>query len=162
MDASLSRASLAQGEGDPHDWNSYDHYRTIHEIRIEQHPFVDHERPNTVIFDETEADDLITQRGQVYCLRGVILEVEKRLRVSYASGQRRVRGFSYRYAAWIENIGPLLRYHNLHENPDEYHHRVLDPHTEDTIFYEMLHRHQFPTFSEVLDELEIISGMLDG
>jgi hypothetical protein len=152
---------MAQGEGDPHDWNSYDHYQTIHEIRIEQHPFVDHERPNTVIFDETEADDLITQRGQVYCLCGAILEVEKRLRVSYSGGQRRVRTFSYRYVGWIENTGPVLRYHNLHEDPDEYHHRVLDPYTEDTLFYETLHRHQFPTFSEVLDELEVITRSLD-
>lgn len=152
---------MAQGQGDPHDWNSYDHYRTIHEIRIEQHPFVDHERPNTVIFDDTEADDLITQRGQVFCRRGVILEVEKRLRVSYSGGQIRVRGFSYRYVAWVENLGPVLRYHNLHANPDEYHHRVFDPHTGNQIGYETLQRHQFPTFSEVLDELEILTRDLE-
>ena len=24
----------------PHDWNSWDHYRTIHEIRLSEHPFV--------------------------------------------------------------------------------------------------------------------------
>ena len=119
MDASLSRASLAQGERDPHDWNSYDHYRTIHETRLAEHPFVDHERPNTVIFDETEADDIITQQGRVYCLRGIILEVEKKFSVRYASSwQRRVRVFSYRYAAWVENLGPLLRYHNQHEDPE--------------------------------------------
>ena len=100
---------------------------------------------------------MITQRGRVFCLRGVILEVEKRLRVGYSGGQLRVRGFSYRYAAWVENLGPLLRYHNLHANTDEYHHRVLDPHTGDEIFYEMLQRHQFPIFSEVLDELEILT-----
>jgi hypothetical protein len=97
----------------------------------------------------------------VYCLRSVILEVEKRLRVSYSGGQRRVRGFSYRYAAWVENLGPVLRYHNLHENPNEYHHRVLDPLTGDTIFHETLQRHQFPTFSEVLDELEFITRSLE-
>ena len=72
-----------------------------------------------------------------------------------------MRGFSYRYAAWVENLGPVLRYHNLHEDPNEYHHRVLDPYTEDTIFHETLHRHQFPTFSEVLDELELITRSLE-
>lgn len=97
----------------------------------------------------------------MYCLRGAILEVEKKLQVIYSRGQRRVRTFSYRYVGWIENVGPVLRYHNLHEDPNEYHHRVLDPYTEETVFYEMLHRHQFPTFSEVLDELELLTRSLE-
>ena len=41
-------------------------------------------------------------------------------------------------------LGRCSGTHNQHEDPNEYHHRVLDPHTEDTIFYETLHRHQFP------------------
>jgi hypothetical protein len=73
-----------------------------------------------------------------------------------------VRGFSYRYAAWVENLGPVLRYHNLHEDPNEYHHRVFDPRTGQEVFYEPLRRHQFPIFSEVLDELEVLTRDLEG
>lgn len=157
MDAGLPRASLAYGERDPHGWNSYDHYRTIHESRLEQHPFVDHDRPHTIVFDEEETDDEVVLRGRVYCFRDVVLEVTKRLEVRQSGGWRSVRSFSYRYVAWIENIGPVLRYHNLHRDPNEYVHRILDPQTGKTTFYETLHRHQFPTFAEVLDELECLT-----
>lgn len=47
MDAGLSRAGIVR-KRDPHDWNSYDHYQTIHEKRLAVHPFIDESRPNTV------------------------------------------------------------------------------------------------------------------
>ena len=39
---------------------------------------------------------------------------------------------------------------------------MVDPRTGEEILYERIHRHQFPTFSEVLDELEIVAELLDG
>ena len=51
----------------------------------------------------------------------------------------------------------LLKYHNLHQDPNEYIHRVYDPVSGDEVFYEILERYQFPTLPEVLDELEIIA-----
>ena len=55
---------------------------------------------------------------------------------------------------------PLIKYHNLHRNPDEYVHRVYNPSTGKQILYETLQRYQFPTFSEVLDELEYLAESL--
>lgn len=48
----------------------------------------------------------------------------------------------------------VLKYHNHHADPDEYVHRVYNPLTGRQTLHETLHRHQFPLFSEVLDELE--------
>ena len=55
----------------------------------------------------------------------------------------------------------MLRYHNIHRGDNDYHHRVFDPLTGEEVFYEPLQRHQFPIFSEVLDELEIITRPLE-
>ena len=55
----------------------------------------------------------------------------------------------------------LLRYHNIHERDDDYHHRIFSPHTGKEVCYERLERHQFPTLSEVLDELAYITRSLD-
>ena len=112
------------------------------------------------MFDDTEEEDIITQRGIVYCLRNVLLEVEKVMEVRYSGGQRRVRTISFRYAAWVRGGHPVLRYHNIHRGDRNYHHRVFDPHTGKEIFYEPLQRYQFPVFSEVLDELEVITRSL--
>ena len=97
----------------------------------------------------------------MYCLRDVVLEVENRLEMRYFGQLMRVRGYSFRYAAWVQGGEAILRYHNIHQYDDDYHHRVFNPRTGDEILYERLHRHQFPTFSEVLDELEIIASLLD-
>ena len=112
------------------------------------------------MFDDA-VEGVIQQRGQVYCLRDVVLEVEKLMVVRYSGGQRRVRTVSFRYAAWISGGHPVLRYHNQHWSDDDYHHRAFDPRTGEQILHETLQRYQFPTFTEVLDELEIIAGMLD-
>jgi len=50
-----------------------------------------------------------------------------------------------------------LKYHNHHADPDEYIHRAYHPVTGREVLYEVLHRHQFPVFSEVLDELEAVT-----
>ena len=51
----------------------------------------------------------------------------------------------------------LLKYHNLHKDRDEYHHRIYDPTTGEEVLHEVLERYQFPVFSEVMDELEYLS-----
>ena len=118
------------------------------------------DRENTLRFTEEHGEILLN--GQVYCLQGVVLEVENRLEMRYSGHLLRVRGYSFRYSAWMQGGGPILRYHNIHQYDDDYHHRVFNPRTGEEILYERLHRRQFPTFSEVLDELEIIAGLLDG
>ena len=72
----------------------------------------------------------------------------------------RVRCYSFLYIAWIPGGPLLLKYHNHHRDPDEYIHRVYNPLTGEQVLYEILHRHQFPVFSEVLDELELVTRPL--
>lgn len=67
---------------------------------------------------------------------------------------KRVRGFSYVYVAWVQGHHPILRYHNIHERDADYHHRVFNWRTGKEVSYETLQRFQFPTLSEVLDEVE--------
>ena len=150
----LSRASL-DAQKDPHDWNSWDHYRTIHDARLSQHPFIADE-PDTLSF-EHRAGDVIYLTGRVYCRKNVVLQVEKRFETRWSGNVLRVRCHSYAYVAWVPGQHLLLKYHNLHRDHDEYHHRIYDPVTGEEIFHEILERRQFPTFSEVLDELQLLT-----
>lgn len=100
------------------------------------------------------------------CQRGVLLEVDKTLETEQSGGQLRVRGSSYRYVAWIprgQGVNPtkVLRYHNIHFHDSDYHHRVFDPLTGEEVLYETLERHQFPTLSEVIDEIKEITRVLE-
>jgi len=160
MDAGISRASIPE-RADPHDWNTWDHYRTIHEIRLAQHPFVDHASPNTLEFEMNENEGVLLLRGHIYCLRNVVLEVEKWLDLRYFGTQLKVRGSSYRYSTWVYGGGRVLRYHNVHSGDSDYHHRVFDPATDQQTLYERLERYQFPTLSEVLDEAELLTRTIE-
>ncbi len=83
-----------------------------------------------------------------------MVEVEKYLETKRTGGIRRVRAYLYRYAAWVEGRHPVLRYHNIHTADDDYHHRVFNWRTGKEVLRETLERSQFPTLSEVLDEVE--------
>ena len=61
------------------------------------------------------------------------------------------------YVAWLPGEHLLLKYHNLHLDRDEYHHRIYDPLTGEEVFHETLERYQFPVMTEVLDELQILT-----
>ena len=150
----LSRREIAPRQ-DPHAWNSFDHYQSIHESRLNQHPFV-------VSFQDTLAfttgsAGVISLRGYVHCAKGVMLRVRKVFESRYFGRTLRVRGHTYVYVAWLPGEHPLLKYHNLHEDRDEYHHRIYDPATGAELFHETLERYQFPLFTEVLDELETLT-----
>ena len=104
--------------------------------------------------DFEERRDEIWLHGFLYCLNEVVMQVRKGLRIRHTGNLTRVRGFSYRYVAWVEDHHSLLRYHNVHLNDTDYHHRVFNWRTGEEILYESLERHQFPTLSEVLDEVQ--------
>ena len=99
-------------------------------------------------------------RGFVRCNKNVILEVEKRFDTRFSGNILRVRCFSYRYVAFIPGQHLLLKYHNLHRDSEEYHHRIYDPTNGRELAHEVLKRYQFPLFTEVLDELQILSADL--
>lgn len=68
-----------------------------------------------------------------------------------------MRCYRYAYIGWQIGGNLLLKYHNLHAKPDNYIHRVYDSRTGEQTLYEVLQCHQFPTFAEVLDELEYLA-----
>ena len=149
---SLSRSQIAPRK-DPHDWNSWDHYRTIQDIRLSEHTFA---VKDTLAFSEVAEGELLL-RGFVTCQKSVVLEVEKWFDIQYFGNTPRVRCHTYVYIGWLRREHLLLKYHNLHQDPNEYIHRVYNPDSGDEVLYEILERYQFPTLPEVLDELEIIA-----
>ena len=52
-----------------------------------------------------------------------------------------VRCYLYRRIGIVPGLHLLLKYHNLHENPDHYVHRVYGPSTGAEIFDEILQRY---------------------
>lgn len=99
--------------------------------------------------------------GFVLCRNGLLLEVTKDFQVRYDNrGRMSVRCYRYRYVGLLPGMNWLLKYHSWHQNPDEYIHRANDPKTGAEAFSETLHRYQFPTFPEVLDELEYLAQNL--
>ena len=155
MDARFSRSSISSRK-DPHEWNTWDNYRTIHDIRLRGHSFVDWSKEQTLEFSEENADTVVL-RGSILCLNDVVIDVRKFLETQYTGrGPLRVRGFSYRYVAWVQGHHPLLRYHNVHRNDRDYHHRVFNWRTGEQVLHETLERYQFPTLSEVLDEVQAV------
>lgn len=160
VDAKLSRSQIVKTK-DPHDWNSYDHYCTIHEKRLAEHTLVDESQPNTLKFGYADTEGVIlVQAGLVFCKRKIILEVEKWFQTRSVRQRLQVRGVLYRYVAWVFNGHSILRYHNLHADSDEYIHRAFDPKTGKQILYEVLTRLQFPLFTEVLDEIDLLTADL--
>ena len=158
MDARLSRTSIA-GQ-DPHQWHTYERYRIVHDERIAEHTFIDQGKPDTLVFEEVENEGviLIHLEGDVYCQRGVTLKVEKWFETrTIGRGLVQIRGAIYRYIGYVRGEEWVLKYHNLHADQSEYFHRVRDLAT-DEIHSEILQRHQFPTITDILDELDLITS----
>lgn len=155
MVSGLLRSPIAPRK-DPHAWNSWDHYRTIHEIRISEHPFVT-DYGDAFNFKMSEDEGVLHLDCIVRCQNDVSLLAVKDFEMRYVGTTLQVRCHTYRYIGWLRGGHLLLKYHNLHKDRDEYHHRIYDPATGDEVLHEVLERYQFPVFSEVLDELEYLS-----
>ncbi len=162
MDAGLSRSEIIRRR-DPHGWNSYDHYRTIHEKRLAEHPFIDEAHSNTIefIFFELNGVLFLRMAGRCFCRRRVLLDVDKLFETRYVGRTLQVRGLRYVYVAWIRSSNLVLKYHNVHQDAEDYIHRAYDPRTGNEVLYERISRFQFPDFTEVLDEAEIITRRLN-
>ncbi len=148
----ISRRQIAPRE-DPHDWNSWAHYLTIHESRLRSHPFVEGDN----LTFRSQDEEGLRLLGTVQCQKNVLLAVRKWYDTRYSGTLLRVRGRVYVYVAWLPGEHLLLKYHNLHRDRDEYHHRVYDPLTGEEVFHEILERYQFPVMTEVLDELQVLT-----
>ena len=142
---------------------TYEQYRIVHDQHLNSHPFIDQTRGHTLIFEEVDVDgpSLVHLEGDVYCLRGVTLIVEKWFETRVTrSGLLQVKGFLYRYIAYVRSGNLVLKYHNLHEDPKDYVHRIYDAATGKERFSEALARAQFPVMTGVLDELNTLTRNL--
>ena len=108
----------------------------------------------------SEDEGVLYLEGHVHCRKGVLLEVGKEFHIRYSGNTLRVRCYSYSYIGWLMGQHLLLKYHNLHTDRNEYHHRIYNPVTGEELHHEVLERHQFPTFTEVLDELQTLTQKL--
>ncbi len=114
---------------------------------------------DTLSFSEVDEGVLILS-GTVQCLKNTLLGVRKLYKTRYSGHTLRVRCHTYVYIGWLQGEHLLLKYHNVHLNRDEYHHRIYDPATGVEVFHEVLKRYQFPVFTEVLDELQALTSDL--
>ena len=141
---------------DPHNWNSLDNYRLLHEKHLDAHPFV---LANgwDLTFHYTSLPfsqfDAIRLEGIVLCTNGIVLEITKEGDVDRTQAHR-VRMSRFRYNAHFPGGENVLRYDNMHsDEPDVYHRHVSDPETGDQVSFSTLTRAQFPVMHEILDEL---------
>lgn len=142
--------------GDPHNWNSLDNYRFLHEKHLAQHPLVLREGW-TLEIEVTSRPllpyDYIKLTGIVVCLNRLVLEITKEGDLDRTQTHR-VRMSRFRYNAHFPKGENVLRYDNMHsDEPDVYHRHVFDPDTGEQISFRTLTRAQFPVMHEVLDEL---------
>lgn len=144
------------GQGDPHNWNSLENYRLLHEKHLDTHPLV---RPDGYHLSFERLDlpnsryDRIVLRGEVFCTNGLFLEITKYGDLD-RSPARRVRMSRFRYNAHFPGGENVLRYDNMHsDEPDVYHRHVFDPETGDQVSFSTLTRSPFPVMHEILDEL---------
>lgn len=129
---------------------------------MDEHPFLN--QPSALDFREITVGGVarIAVWGECLCRRQVSLAIRNELAFRYVGNIRQVRGVSFNYVAWIPGRNLVLKYHNLHENPDLYIHRAYNPQTGQQIRYEEMTRQQFPVLSEVLDEAELLTRGMPG
>ena len=131
---------------------------------MERHYFVNHEAPN---FLGHLVSGVLGEGGEIFvsgtlvCLREVILEVEQYLQTRYLGHTLKVRGYRYRYAAYLRGRHNLLRYHNTHQSDNDYHRVEFNPLTGALVRRSTMPRRRFPVLSQVLDELETMTRMLE-
>ena len=154
----MASTSYGSEENGRHGWNSLDGYQPIHENRLNNHTFLDGNRPHTVAFEFYEFEGALFVRisGQIYCQGGIVVEVEKYLETEEAdNGQIFVRGFSYRYHAFLPGQHNILRYDNQH-GFEEYHRHLYDINTGEELESGIITRNESPTLGEILDQLEAL------
>ena len=126
MVSRLRRAEISP-RNDPHDWNSWDNYRNVHNRRLSEHSFVVG-FSDTLVFKLSETEATLRLDGFIECQGSVLLEVTKEFDLRYdGNGRMYVRCYRYRYIGLVPGSHVLLKYHNLHNDPNQYVQRVYDP-----------------------------------
>ncbi|HEY1298132.1 MAG TPA: DUF6516 family protein [Chloroflexota bacterium] len=139
---------------DPHDWNSWDNYQTIHEKVLDEHTFI---FENLLEWTYLEDPLLLVLSGHLICDHNVIVAVSKVLETRLGPRDRlEVRGWKYSYNAFFAGRHNILRYDNTHadEPPDqEFHRHAFDLKSGTELPTTRLHRRDMPVLSSFLDEV---------
>jgi hypothetical protein len=97
--------------------------------------------------------------GDVECDGGILLEVQKMLRIVEGEGREAlVRTVEYSYNAKLSGIGNILRYCSPHEDGGATHHAEHHKHCFDDVAaggdrVEVIEDDKWPTLGQVLEEL---------
>lgn len=104
---------------------------------------------------------LLAMTGEIACLGGIVMRVEKYLDVLEGESlDAYVRTFEYKYNAFVRRNNNILRYDNSHTYPghaDAHHKHLYDWKTGDHIpgFPVWVGEEGWPTLGEVMEELRI-------
>lgn len=105
--------------------------------------------------------DLLVMSGEIACLGGIVVRVEKYLEVLEGEGDDAlVRTVEYKYNAFVRGHNNLLRYDNSHSFPghaDPHHKHEYDWRTGRQLpgFPAWVGEDHWPTLGAVLEELEL-------
>lgn len=105
--------------------------------------------------------DLLVMSGEIACLGGLVVRVEKYLEVLEGEGDDAlVRTVEYKYNAFVRGHNNLLRYDNSHSFPghaDSHHKHEFDWRTGRHLpgFPAWVGEDRWPTLGAVLEELEL-------
>lgn len=143
---------------DPHDWNSWDNYQTIHEKVLEEHAFI---LENLLEWTYLEDPLLLILGGHLICSHNVVVSVSKVLETRQGPrGRLEVRGWKYAYNAFFAGRHNILRYDNTHAAEtvpeQEFHRHTFDLETGAELPTTRLHRHEMPALSAFLDEVAAV------
>ncbi len=145
---------------DPHNWNSWDNYRAVHEQRMQSHPFVRENHLEWDLIGDPKHPDAIFLTGTVICYRDVIVTVNKTIETRVVGPHRfEVRGLYYAYNAHFVGRHNILRYDNGHiETPDEFHRHQFDLTTGEQISVEIIPKSRVPVLGAFFTEVAAIVG----
>jgi hypothetical protein len=103
--------------------------------------------------------DMLTMIGEIACLGGIVVRVEKYLEVLEGDAlDAYVRTFEYQYNAFVRGRNNILRYDNTHTydgHGDPHHKHMYDWKTGDPLpnFPAWVGESNWPTLGEVIEEL---------
>ena len=158
MGARLQKATTSgkRARADRHGWLTYEGYKQIHDTRLANHHFVDHSKLDSLKFELFLGLDgllYVSLSGEIHCKDNIVLYVDKVMETRWVGkGRIQVRGLIYCYNAKITGKCNILRYDNEHEFGD-YHKHTFDIATGKQVARISLSRRDFPTLSDILDEL---------
>jgi len=104
---------------------------------------------------------LLAMAGEIACLGGIMVRVEKYLEVLEGDAlDVYVRTFEYQYNAFVRGRNNVLRYDNCHAHPghrDPHHKHMYDWKTGHQLpdYPAWVAEHGWPTLGEVIEELKV-------